>query len=368
MQKLAKACLITLLGAVPALPLLAITDLRPVTLPFTQDLNALRASLTLPVTDKVKKITIPSRKLKMRAYNPKKDETVEPISLNVPRSESGVTEMAKRLAADGKSDALQSLLLDRLKKLGPTTRPTVKVELQSDDFKLINFQALAEELSKEHHQVVVKAKDLAGEKNTWKEFRNQLSYILSREQLARINRKIRAGTDLVVDDDLLPPFAKKMAGKFIIYRGPNCFHAALAFFDQHLTRAPSVNVKEEEGYHRAMINYDELWRVINSEFYEVDPRNSPLKYGDLLVFFGVPPESPKHINFKWIRHTSIYLFGPYTFSKGSKSPNTPYSVKTLEEEWATWRSFTQNLGVKIYRRQLNVSSGRLPVKRDDWIY
>ena len=25
-------------------------------------------------------------------------------------------------------------------------------------------------------------------------------------------------------------------------------------------------------------------------------------------------------------------------------------------------------GVKIYRRQLNVSSGRLPVKRDDWIY
>jgi hypothetical protein len=367
MQRLATACLITFLGAA-TLPLLAITDLRPVTLPFTQDLNTLRASLTLPVTDQVKKITIPPRKLKLRAYNPKKDETIEPISLTIPRSESGVTEIAKRLASGGKSEELQAMLLDRIKKLGPTTRNSVRIELQSEDFKLINFQALSQELSKEHHQVTVKSKELAAEKDTWSEFRNQLSYILSREQLSRVNRKVKSGVDLVLENDLLPSFAKKMAGKFIVYRGPNCFHAALAFHDQHLTRAPSINVKEEEGYHRAMINYDELWRVISSEFYEIDPRNTPLKYGDLMVFFGVPPESPKHINFKWIRHTAIYLFGPYTFSKGSKSPNTPYSVKTLEEEWTTWRGLTQNLGVKIYRRQLNLSSGRLPVKRDDWIY
>ncbi|MDQ3233431.1 MAG: hypothetical protein M3Q07_16555 [Pseudobdellovibrionaceae bacterium] len=367
MQRLVKACLIPLLGAV-SLPLLAITDFQPVTLPFTQDLNTFRASLTLPVTDHVQKITIPSRKLKTRAYNPKKDQTIEPISLTVPRSETGLSEMARRLANSDKSEELQDLLLDRIKKQGPTTKPTVKVELAADDFKLINFQALGQELSKEHHQVTIKAKELSAEKDTWNEFRNQLSYLLPREQLARIGKKIKAGTDLQLDDDLLPSFAKKMTGKFIIYRGPNCFHAALAFFDQHLTRAPSVNVKEEEGYHKAMINYDELWRVISSEFYEVDPRNTPLKYGDLMVFFGVPPETPKHINFKWIRHTAIYLFGPYTFSKGSKSPNTPYSVKTLEEEWSTWRSLTQNLGVKIYRRQLNVSSGRLPVKRDDWIY
>jgi hypothetical protein len=367
MQRLAKACLMCCLG-VFTLPVLAITDLRPVTLPFTQDLNTMRASLTLPVTDHVQKITIPPKKLKTRAYNPKKDETIEPISLTVPRSESGVSELAKRLAAGDSSDQLQTLLFDRIKKQGPTSRATVKIELQSDDFKLINFQALSQELSKEHHQVTVKTKELAAEKDTWNEFRNQLSYILPRDQLARISKKVKNGVDLVLDDDLLPSFAKKMAGKFIIYRGPNCFHAALAFFDQHLTRAPSVNVKEEEGYHRAMINYDELWRVISSEFYEIDPRNTPLKYGDLMVFFGVPPESPKHINFKWIRHTAIYLFGPYTFSKGSKSPNTPYSVKTLEEEWSTWRALTQNLGVKIYRRQLNLSSGRLPVKRDDWIY
>jgi len=367
MQRLVKACLISLLGAL-TLPLLAITDFQPVTLPFTQDLNTLRASLTLPVTDRVQKITIPPRKLKTRALNPKKDETVEPISITVPRSESGLSDLAKRLASGDKSEELHDLLLDRIKKMGPSTRPSVKVEFQPADFKLINFQALAQELSKEHHDVTVKTKELSAEKDTWNEFRNQLSYLLPREQLGRISKKVKSGADLKLDDDLLPTFAKKMAGKFIIYRGPNCFHAALAFFDQQLTRAPSVNVKEEQGYHKAMINYDELWRVISSEFYEVDPRNTPLKYGDLMVFFGVPQETPKHINFKWIRHTAIYLFGPYTFSKGSKSPNTPYSVKTLEEEWSTWRALTANLGVKIYRRQLNVSSGRLPVKRDDWIY
>lgn len=367
MQRLVKACLIPILGAL-TLPLLAITDFQPVTLPFTQDLNVLRASLTLPVTDRLQKITIPPKKLKIRAYNPRKDETVEPITLNVPRSESGLSELSKRIALHGKSDEVQDLLLERIKKLGPTARATVKVELLSEDFKLISFSALSQELSKEHHEVTIKTKELGKEKDTWNEFRNQLSYLLPREQLARIGKKVKAGVDLQLDDDLLPTFARKMTGKFIIYRGPNCFHAALAFFDQHLTRAPSVNVKEEQGYHKAMINYDELWRVISGEFYEVDPRNTPLKYGDLLVFFGVPPESTKHINFKWIRHTAIYLFGPYTFSKGSKSPNTPYSVKTLEEEWSTWRALTQNLGVKVYRRQLNVSSGRLPVNRDDWIY
>ncbi len=367
MQRMFLAGMLVSLGAA-SLPLLAITDYQPVTLPFTHDLNLLKASLTLPVTDHLEKITIPAKKLKARAYNPKKDPTVEPISLTVPRSESGLSELSNRLAASGKNHELQDLLLDRIKKQGPTTRSTVKVDLLPDDFKLLNFHSLGQELSKEHHVVTVKSKELSTERDTWNEFRNQLSYLLPREQLSKISKKVKAGLDLPLDDDLLPAFARKMAGKFIIYRGPNCFHAALAFFDQHLTRMPSINVKEEEGYHKSMINYDELWRVISAEFYEVDPRHTPLKYGDMLVFFGVPPESPKHINFKWIRHTAVYLFGPYTFSKGSKSPNTPYTVKTLEEEWSTWRALTQNLGVKVYRRQLNVSTGQLPINRDDWIY
>lgn len=350
------------------LPLAAITEFQAITLPFTQDLNQLKASLNLPVSERLERISIPMKKMKMRAFNPKKDPTVEPISLTVSRSETALSQLVQRLSLGGKADFLQDNFLSKIRKLGPSTKTTVKIDLEPDDYRLINLQELAKELSKEHHVVTLRGKELAAEKNTWNEFRNQLSYILPSEQLTKIARKIKLGLDMSLDSELLPAFARKMVGKFIIYRGPNCFHASLAFYDQHLTRLPSINVKEEEGYHKSMINYDELWRVINSQFYEIDPRNSPLKYGDLLVFFGVPPESPKHINFKWIRHTAVYLFGPYTFSKGSKSPNTPYSVKTLEEEWSTWRDLTQNLGLKVYRRQLNVSSGPLPSSRDDWIY
>lgn len=126
MQRLLKACLVSLVG-VSLHPVLAITDFQPVTLPFTQDLNLLRASLTLPVTDHLEKIVIPQKKLKTRAFNPKKDQTIEPISLTVPRSETGLVDLSNRLAAAGKTHELQDMLLDRMKKLGPTTKPTVKI-------------------------------------------------------------------------------------------------------------------------------------------------------------------------------------------------------------------------------------------------
>ena len=172
----------------------------------------------------------------------------------------------------------------------------------------------------------------------------------------------------MLDRDLLTPFARKMVGKFLVFRGPNCFHAALAFHSQKITSSPLVNVKEEQGYHRAMINYDELWRAINRHFYRVDPKTSQLKYGDMVVFFDVPENPGPEVNFRWIRHTATYLFGPYTFSKGSKSPDTPYTVKTLADEWDTWRGFSKNLGVQIYRRNSAKVRGMPPGDVTDWIY
>ncbi len=350
-------------------PLSAETDaFDAISLPYTQDLNALRASLTLPVSDSVEKIAIPLRKLKLRAFNPKNDLTIEPLSLNIPRTESGMNDLIHRIASKGKAKDLSELILERMTKQGPSNKASVKIDLEPKDFELINLKAIGQDMAKEHHRVTVHTRELSQDKNSWNELRQQLSFMLPKEQLVKIARKVKVGLDLSLDEDLLPSFAKKMVGKFIIYRGPNCFHAALAFFDQQMTRLPTINVKEEEGYHKSMINYDELWRVINNQFYEIDPRTAPMKFGDMLVFFAVPPESSKLINFKTIRHTAIYLFGPYTFSKGSKSPNTPYTVKTLEEEWSTWRAFTQNLGVKVYRRQVIGPEIALPSTRNDWIY
>ena len=74
------------------------------------------------------------------------------------------------------------------------------------------------------------------------------------------------------------------------------------------------------------------------------------------------------VNFKWIRHASTYLFNSYTFSKGSKSPNSPYIVGTLSDEWQTWKKFTKNLGIKVFRRNQNHVKKRPPKDLVDWIY
>ena len=46
-------------------------------------------------------------------------------------------------------------------------------------------------------------------------------------------------------------------------------------------------------------------------------------------------------HYTWIKHTATYLYSDYTFSKGSKSANTAYTIKTLDEEWA------RKLGVDV---------------------
>ncbi|MBC7659598.1 MAG: hypothetical protein H7249_07805 [Chitinophagaceae bacterium] len=349
-----------------SMPLMAVTDYPTADIPFTKDLSEFKASLTPSVQDEMEKITIPIKKIKLRINNPKHDETIETVSINVPRSETGLAQFVEKLASPGKAEELGNVLLTRIKKAGPSNKDSVKIELMPKDVPFINFKALAKDLAKENHVVTVNTHELTTN-GMWDNLKEQLSYLLSKEQMAKINKKVRNGADLSLDEDLLPPFSKRMAGKFIVYRGPNCFHASLAFYDQQLPKSPEVNIKEEEGYHRSMINYDELWRVINGQFYEVNPKHNALKYGDLLVFFQAPEGASKNVNFKWIRHTSVYLLGPYTYSKGSKSPSTPYSVKTLAEEWNTWKGMVPNLSMKVYRRDANAEV-KLPQERDDWIY
>ncbi|RYZ53800.1 MAG: hypothetical protein EOP07_17170 [Proteobacteria bacterium] len=356
-----------IIGLLLSVPAFAVTDYQASEIPFTKELADFKASITPAVRDEVEKITIPPKKLKVRIVNPKNDQTIEPVAIQVPRSETGLKDFAEKLAAPGKSKDLANAFLAKIRKVGPSNKDSVRIELKPDDFSLLNLKALGKELQKENHVVTVDTREMASSGKQWDEMREQLGYILSKDQMSKVSKKVRAGTDLSLENDLLPPFPKRMSGKFIVYRGPNCFHASLSFFDQQMPKSPEINIKEEEGYHRSMINYDELWRVISNQFYEIDPRHSALKYGDLMVFFQVPESASKTINFKWIRHTSVYLFGPYTYSKGSKSPTTPYSVKTLAEEWNQWQSMVSSLGMRVYRRQTN-GEARLPIGRDDWIY
>jgi hypothetical protein len=117
-----------------------------------------------------------------------------------------------------------------------------------------------------------------------------------------------------------------------------------------------------------MINYDELWRVLQRSFYEVDPLKSDMQYGDMIVFFETKDSNSGAVDFKTLRHAATYLLGGYVFAKGSKSANSPYLVRTLGEEWDTWTKYTKRLGVKVFRRNLKHVTNAIPADPIDWVY
>ena len=337
---------------------------------FVMVRSELKASLTPAVRDKVERIAIPVDKLKLRVQKGGASSIIDPVGLMVPRDLAGITELARQLALPGNDRALAEMFATKVKHAATkTTDKNVKIDLDTRDLLMISPLQLGMMRAKIHHRVTVNSSRL-DQTTEGKELTSQLTGYLSKDQWNKVTAKLQREEDLDVDTDLLPTFARRMVGKYVLVRGPNCFHAALAFQSPKFTHSPFIKVKLEEGYHRAMINYDVLWRIIGRAFYEVDTSKYPLKYGDLIVFFDVPKtrSASAPVNFHWIRHASTYLFGPYTFSKGSKFPDTPYSVKTLDEEWGVWRQISQNLGVKVYRRSQKIGSDRLPEDQIDWIY
>lgn len=350
-------------------PSSAVTQYGEESLNFVTDLDQLKPSLSnMRFSDSVKHINVPIKKLKIRAHKGKPDEVIEAISISIPKNVVALSDLVKRLAKKGKSVQLHKRFVKRLLDAGSTNKDSVKVYLDMTDLKYISASALSAHMARDHHRVVVKDLDFNRNQNKTKALLEQVSDFLPERKRQQLAQKIRAGIPLVVEDDLLPKFAENVIGKYLVFRGPNCFHAALAFHGQHLTKSKFINVKEEKGYHKAMINYDELWRAINKNFYEVHAATTPLRYGDMLVFFDVPTEKYEKISFRWIRHTATYLFGPYTFSKGSKSPDTPYTIKTVKEEWDTWLGFTAKLGVKVFRRNAENLQSKPPKDLIDWIY
>jgi hypothetical protein len=316
------------------------------------DLRNLHASIEVPLRDEGVKITLPKRKLRLRLRESQVDERVEPFSLAVKNDSIEVNEIAKKYAKHGHVKPLVSYLKDNLEPMEGAAAGSDQrsVFLSKQAFQHIDQKKFITKFENLHHDLTVLTAGMRSDPFLVDTLMTQVGPYLGKAQLNALRRKIDLGKEIRVDKELLPPFAKQMVGQFTIYRGPNCFHASLAFQDSNFTNSPGFNVKEEKGYHRAMINYDELWRTLKSEFYEIDVSRASLKYGDIIVFFDLPERSPKDVNFKWIRHATTYLFNGYSFSKGSKSPNTPYSIKTLKEEWETWKGYTSLMAVKVFRK------------------
>lgn len=347
----------------------AVSVTKPNQSGFIKDPTKLRASMSLPVSDKIVPVTVPTNKLMLRTKNSEKDPRIEAVTLSIPNNEESLEDFAEKLAQTGKVSALLTYFRSRIEALPGKDKELkrVRISLTPEAATLINYETLASDYTKTHHQVMVHARELQLSPERTNTLLDQTSLFLSEQEQQNIKSKIAHGENLNLETDILPDFARRMSRKFLVYRGPNCFHAALAFHGTTFSDSPFVNVKREQGYHAAMINYDELWRAIDGNFYEVDVEKSPLKFGDMLVFFEAGNEKDP-INFKWIRHTATYLFGPYTFSKGSKSPDTPYTTKTVDEEWATWSKYVKNLGLKVFRRSQKSVKKLPPKELTDWLY
>lgn len=344
-----------------------VTEHKPLKISFTKNSDRLKASLTLPVLAKESSISIPVKHLKNRSIKFSTDDRIEPVQVYIPRDSNDLEKTLQTISRPEKINEVRKFVQGKLdEKKQFKTR--IMVDIPKSLLPAINLEGVSEVMSRIHYDVTLLSKKLNQDRRQRRALLSQMKFFIEKPQRVKIAAKLRKNKDLSLHEDLLPNFARKMAKRFISYRGPNCFHAALAFHNQTLTKSPAVNVKEEKGYHRAMINYDELWRAINRHFYEVDTSKSQLKYGDMIVFFNLPEENPNYVNFRWIRHTATYLFDQYTFSKGSKSPNTPYSIKTLADEWNTWRKYTKRLGVKVYRRANRVISEKPPKDLTDWIF
>lgn len=333
---------------------------------FLEDPADFRMSLSIPVEDDVKKLPLPIKKLRSRTLKYETDERVEPVQISM--SDDEVKSIARRLALPEKAAALEKSFAKQMQMVRPNSADSGKRTITVDKrtFSQIDPTALSRFLGKTHHKLLVDGASLRRVPQLKRELLKQVRPFLSKENIRTVELKIKHGMPIELDKEMLPDFPQRMVGNYTIYRGPNCFHAALAFHSEEFTNSPQFNVKREEGYHEVMINYDELWRTLNSQFYEINATSTPLKYGDVLVFFDVIPNSP--LSYRWIRHASAYLFGNYVFSKGSKSPNTPYTVKTIDEEWNTWKQYSKVLGVKVFRRGVKGVSRTVPEKLTEWLY
>jgi hypothetical protein len=358
---------LSLLGLFHA-PALALRLDSPVSVPFTQKLELLRPSLEIPTEHRIEKIRVSEKVLKARMNRAKKDSRVEAFHLRVPVSVAERKLYSKEMAKKGKAKEVYRDLQTIIQRMEQkdTTRGNVKVPLDASFIDKISLDRATEELEANHYNVRLRT-NLADPKQL-RSLLEQVQGFVAPKDLARLRSHFRERKSFAMEDFLLPSFAKSTLKQYLIFKGPNCFHAALSFHGEDLAKSKYINVKEEKDYHRAMINYDELWRAIQSHFYEINPAQSELKYGDMIVFFDLASVDPDNLHFRWIRHAATYLFGNYTFSKGSKSADTPYTIKTLEDEWRTWTALSKRMGVKVFRRSSFSVTPIPPKNLESWKY
>jgi hypothetical protein len=336
------------------------------------DWQQIHPELAIETTSEPQQLVIPSALISYRIAHSAADPRIEAVTLKVPRDPEKVAHYATSIAVPGKAQELaaalgqqQRILPQKLQKEGEPLLVKVDEALAP----LVDPAVLTAPGGMSTHQHLAIKSAFLRENTAIKDgLLAELALFLSAHQRRELVDELRRKERIEVEQLLLPPFARRVVGKFSVYQGLNCFHAALSFQNPDYTRSPFYNINQEKDHHRLMINSDELWRVLKRDFYPLPSLTTPVKFGDILLYFELASASPKGPGVNEIRHASVYLLDNYTFSKGSKSSYTPYVIKLLADEWKFWAAKTKNLGIKIFRRYGNYVTKLPSPDRIDWLY
>jgi hypothetical protein len=341
---------------------------------YVHNINIFKSSLNIPITSKTLTITIPDDDFLKRLETPykaqksKKERNIEPIQITTSKEEDKILAIAGKIAKPQQRLALAHYIKQNIATSESIPGTQLKlVNLNPSVANLLDMSAFDSLHAKDHYQLTVATKSLSEDVQTKRAFIRQVSKYLSPKQMKGVKSALSSGRPLDVDTQLLPEFARRTVRQHTLFKGPNCFHAALSFQTPALSQTSRVNIREEAGYHRNMINYDELWRAIQLEFHEIDVSATDMQYGDLIAFFDTPTAPHKIVDFRTLRHATTYLFGGYVFAKGSKSANSPYIIRPLAEEWDTWNKFTTKLGAKVFRKNINNGKKAALWDPSDWM-
>jgi len=339
------------------------SDASSLEISWTKSRKELHSSLIIPIKKSVIQIEPSSEQILTRIKNYKSDIRIDPPGLYFrDKNLSTIEEKAKLISNKGAEKELAKSLT---KRIFPSEDEKFFAPITEDDLHWIDMSKLKAIYRAAHLKILIDGKELKSSHTDFQGLLDQTEGYLSFRERTQLKLRIKNGDSIEVDKDLLPKFARKRVGSFNIVRGPNCFQAALAFQNEKFPSLPYVNPVREEGYDQAMINYDELWTALETSFYEINPRRSELKYGDIIVFSDISKVSPLDpMNYRLIKHASAYLFGGLVFSKGSKSANTPYSIKHLDDEWKIWEKYSKELAVKVFRRTFKSVRRSPPVVKD----
>jgi hypothetical protein len=247
-------------------------------------------------------------------------------------------------------------------------RKKYKLALEEAMFKTLNLVKVISYFREKHIKLYLNFSTNRAEK---KKFFQEIKPFLSKKKRIAVLNKLKSVNSFFVEDELFPYFSKKSVQRYTIYRGPNCFHSSLAFQGMNYSNSIKFNSKLEKEHHRIMINNDELYRALTTQFYELDIANTPLVYGDLIIFLDVPfktKDLDSHYHYSWIKHATVFLLNKYTFSKGSKSASSAYTIKTLNRELKTWKKHLKNLKIKVYRKAQKNLNKNFIRPRADWVY